>query len=301
MKYELILFDVDSTLIKEEVIDLLAEKSGHGPEVSQITARAMRGEIDFLQALEMRLALLEGLPESVFEEVLSQISLSDGFSELFEYLHRNHFLIGAVSGGFHNVLDKLFADLNLDFLRANTLEVKDSKITTRAMRGEIDFLQALEMRIALLEGLPESIFDEVLSQITFSEGFSELFEYLRRNHFLIGAVSGGFHNVLDKLFADLNLDFLRANTLEVKNSKISGKLLSQPIDRVAKGQALKEFAASHEIKLEQTVAVGDGANDLEMIELAGIGVSYMGKEILKSRADLHLDRPGLDALIQYLK
>jgi phosphoserine phosphatase len=209
MKYELILFDVDSTLIKEEVIDLLAEKSGHGPEVSQITAQAMRGEIDFLQALEMRLALLEGLPESVF--------------------------------------------------------------------------------------------DEVLSQISFSDGFSELFEYLRQNHFLIGAVSGGFHNVLDELFADLNLDFLRANTLEVKDSKISGKLLSQPIDRAAKGQALKEFAASHEIKLEQTVAVGDGANDLEMIELAGLGVSYMGKEILKSKADLHLDRPGLNALIQYLK
>jgi phosphoserine phosphatase len=118
---------------------------------------------------------------------------------------------------------------------------------------------------------------------------------------LIGAVSGGFHNVLDKLFADLNLDFLRANTLEVKDSKISGKLLSQPIDRAAKGQALKEFAASHKIKLEKTVAVGDGANDLEMIELAGLGVSYMGKEILKSRADLHLDRPGLDGLIQYLK
>jgi len=209
MKYELILFDVDSTLIKEEVIDLLAEKSGHGPEVSQITAQAMRGEIDFLEALEMRLALLEGLPESVF--------------------------------------------------------------------------------------------DEVLSQISFSDGFSELFEYLRQNHFLIGAVSGGFHNVLDELFADLNLDFLRANTLEVKDSKISGKLLSQPIDRAAKGQALKEFAASHEIKLEQTVAVGDGANDLEMIELAGLGVSYMGKEILKSKADLHLDRPGLNALIQYLK
>jgi phosphoserine phosphatase len=169
------------------------------------------------------------------------------------------------------------------------------------MRGEIDFLQALEMRIALLEGLPESVFDEVLSQISFSDGFSELFEYLRANHFLIGAVSGGFHNVLDKFFADLNLDFLRANTLEVKGSKISGKLLSQPIDRAAKGRALKEFAASHEIKLEKTVAVGDGANDLEMIELAGLGVSYMGKEILKSRAGLHLDRPGLDALIQYLE
>ena len=209
MKYRLILFDVDSTLIKQEVIDLLADKSGHGREVQQITARAMR--------------------------------------------------------------------------------------------GEIDFLQALEMRIALLEGLPESVFDEVLNQISFSDGFSELFEYLRKNQFLIGAVSGGFHNVLDKLFADLNLDYLKANTLEIKGSKISGKLLSLPIDRAAKGRALREFAASHEIKLEKTVAVGDGANDIEMIELAGLGVSYMGKEILKSRANLHLDRPGLDALIHYLK
>jgi len=208
MKYRLILFDVDSTLIKQEVIDLLADKSGHGREVQQITARAMRGEIDFAQALSKRVSLLEGLPESVFTEVLNQIS--------------------------------------------------------------------------------------------FAEGFDELFSYLRKNGFLVGAVSGGFHNVLDKLFAQLQLDFLKANVLEVVDGRLTGKITSAPIDRMAKARALREFAALHNIELENTVAVGDGANDIDMIEIAGLGVSYMGKEILRQKADLHLEKAGLNALIQYL-
>lgn len=208
MKYRLILFDVDSTLIKQEVIDLLADKSGHGREVQQITAKAMK--------------------------------------------------------------------------------------------GEIDFAQALSKRVSLLEGLPESVFDEVISQISFAEGFDELFSYLRKNGFLVGAVSGGFHNVLDKLFAQLQLDFLKANVLEVADGRLTGKITSAPIDRMAKAQALREFASLHNIELENTVAVGDGANDLDMIEIAGLGVSYMGKEILRQKADLHLEKAGLNALIQYL-
>jgi phosphoserine phosphatase len=208
MKYRLILFDVDSTLIKQEVIDLLADKSGQGREVQQITARAMRGEIDFAQALSKRVSLLEGLPESVFTEVLNQIS--------------------------------------------------------------------------------------------FAEGFDELFSYLRKNGFLVGAVSGGFHNVLDNLFAQLQLDFLKANVLEVVDGKLTGKITAAPVDRIAKAQALREFAVLHKIELENTVAVGDGANDIDMIELAGLGVSYMGKEILRQKADLHLEKAGLNALIQYL-
>jgi phosphoserine phosphatase len=208
MKYRLILFDVDSTLIKQEVIDLLADKSGQGREVQQITARAMRGEIDFAQALSKRVSLLEGLPESVFTEVLNQIS--------------------------------------------------------------------------------------------FAEGFDELFSYLRKNGFLVGAVSGGFHNVLDKLFTQLQLDFLEANVLEVVDGRLTGKITSAPIDRMAKARALREFAALHNIELENTVAVGDGANDIDMIEIAGLGVSYMGKEILRQKADLHLEKAGLNALIQYL-
>lgn len=208
MKYRLILFDVDSTLIKQEVIDLLADKSGHGIEVQQITARAMK--------------------------------------------------------------------------------------------GEIDFAQALLKRVSLLEGLPESVFDEVISQISFAEGFDELFSYLRNNGFLVGAVSGGFHNVLDKLFAQLQLDFLKANVLEVVDGKLTGRITSAPVDRIAKARALREFADLHKIELENTVAVGDGANDLDMIEIAGLGVSYMGKEILRQKADLHLEKAGLNALIQYL-
>ncbi|MGA0188528.1 MAG: phosphoserine phosphatase SerB, partial [Candidatus Nanopelagicaceae bacterium] len=152
MKFRLILFDVDSTLIKQEVIDLLADKSGHGNEVQQITARAMRGEIDFAQALSKRVSLLEGLPESVFTEVLSQISFAEGFDELFSYLRENGFLVGAVSGGFHNVLDKLFAQLQLDFLKANVLEVVDGKLTGKITAAPVDRLakaQALREFAAL--------------------------------------------------------------------------------------------------------------------------------------------------------
>ena len=138
MKYRLILFDVDSTLIKQEVIDLLAEKSGHGREVQQITARAMAGEIDFSQALLKRVSLLEGLPESVFDEVISEISFAEGFDELFSFLRKNGFLVGAVSGGFHNVLDKLFAQLQLDFLKANVLEVVDGKLTGKITAAPVD-------------------------------------------------------------------------------------------------------------------------------------------------------------------
>jgi phosphoserine phosphatase len=168
------------------------------------------------------------------------------------------------------------------------------------MKGEIDFAQALLKRVSLLEGLPESVFDDVISQISFAEGFDELFSYLRNNGFLVGAVSGGFHNVLDKLFAQLQLDFLKANVLEVVDGKLTGRITSAPVDRMAKARALREFADLHKIRLENTVAVGDGANDLDMIEIAGLGVSYMGKEILRQKADLHLEKAGLNALIQYL-
>jgi len=208
MKYRLILFDVDSTLIKQEVIDLLAEKSGHGREVQEITVRAMR--------------------------------------------------------------------------------------------GEIDFSQALSKRVSLLEGLPESVFDEVISEISFAEGFDELFSYLRKNGFLVGAVSGGFHNVLDKLFAQLQLDFLKANVLEVVDGRLTGKITSAPIDRMAKARALREFASLHKIELENTVAVGDGANDLGMLQNSGLGIGYFPHSIIKKKVENNIQFTDLKTILFYL-
>jgi len=208
MKYRLALFDVDSTLIEQEVIDLLAQRTPYGDRVSEITRRAMAGEIDF-----------------------------------------------------------------------------DS---------------ALKERVSLLRDLPESIFDDVISEITFSSGALELITFLKKQGVLVGAVSGGFINILEKLFKRISLDYLSANSLEIQNGLLTGRTLGPIINRRAKAEALSHFAEISGVSMPETIAVGDGSNDVDMITLAGLGVSYRGKEVLNKVADLVIADKGLDSLIAYL-
>jgi phosphoserine phosphatase len=208
MKYRLALFDVDSTLIEQEVIDLLAQRTPYGDRVSEITRRAMAGEIDF-----------------------------------------------------------------------------DS---------------ALKERVSLLRDLPESIFDDVISEITFSPGALELITFLKKQGVLIGAVSGGFINILEKLFKGISLDYLSANSLEIQNGLLTGRTLGPIINRRAKAEALSHFAEISGVSMRETIAVGDGSNDVDMITLAGLGVSYRGKEVLNKVADVVIADKGLDSLIAYL-
>ena len=208
MKYRLALFDVDSTLIEQEVIDLLAQRTPYGDRVSEITRRAMAGEIDF-----------------------------------------------------------------------------DS---------------ALKQRVSLLRDLPESIFDDVISEITFSPGALELITFLKKQGVLVGAVSGGFINILEKLFKRISLDYLSANSLEIQNGLLTGRTLGPIINRRAKAEALSHFAEISGVSMRETIAVGDGSNDVDMITLAGLGVSYRGKEVLNKVADVVIADKGLDSLIAYL-
>jgi phosphoserine phosphatase len=208
MKYRLALFDVDSTLIEQEVIDLLAQRTPYGDRVSEITRRAMAGEIDF-----------------------------------------------------------------------------DS---------------ALKERVSLLRDLPESIFDDVISEITFSPGALELIIFLKKQGVLVGAVSGGFINILEKLFKRIPLDYLSANSLEIQNGLLTGRTLGPIINRRAKAEALSHFAEISGVSMRETIAVGDGSNDVDMITLAGLGVSYRGKEVLNKVADVVIADKGLDSLIAYL-
>jgi len=208
MKYRLAIFDVDSTLIEQEVIDLLAAHTSHGAQVADITARAMA--------------------------------------------------------------------------------------------GEIEFDDALKERVALLKDLPSSIFSQVLEEISFSQGAEELLSTLKNSGYFVGVVSGGFHNILDELFAKFNLEFLRANTLEVIDEQLTGRILGPIVNREGKGRALRDFADAYQVPLMQCVAVGDGSNDLDMVELAGLGVSYRGKPILNAAADVVITDPGLEQLLKYL-
>lgn len=197
MRYRLVLSDVDSTLIQEEVIDLLATHSGRGEEVSKITRAAMSGELDFKEALRQRVGALKGLPVSIFERVAAQVNLSPGAVELRKFCRLNNVRFGAVTGGFYQVLN------------------------------HIPFFQ--------------------------------------------------------------ELDFLRANSLEVKDGSLTGEVEGEILDRVAKAKYLEEFAREVKVPLAECVAIGDGANDLDMVTRAGLGIAFRGKQILKKSADVSIE------------
>ena len=204
-KKRLVLLDVDSTLIQEEVIELLANKAGAGAEVARITAAAMSGQIEFAEALDARVKLLTGLPETVLEEVRQEITLTAGAREL----------------------------------------------------------------IAALQKLGHQV----------------------------GIVSGGFIDVIEPLAKELNIDFIRANKLEIIEGKLTGRLEGSVIDRAGKAQALRDFAKISDVEIAETVAIGDGANDLDMLKTAGIGIAFNAKPILQSVADISLNSPNLDCAL----
>ena len=175
-----------------------------------------------------------------------------------------------------------------------------SDITRRAMAGELDFDSALQERVSLLRDLPESVFDEVLNEISFSPGALELISFLKEQGAVVGAVSGGFLNVLEGLFKNLPLDYLKANSLEVADGVLTGRTLGPIINRRAKAEALAQFAGFFGVPISETIAIGDGSNDIDMVSLAGLGVSYRGKDILNSAADIVITDKRLDALITFL-
>lgn len=171
-------------------------------------------------------------------------------------------------------------------------------ITNRAMSGEIDFEASLRERVALLAGLPESVFTTVQARINFSSGARELISAVQSAEGMVGAVSGGFIQLLEPLARELNLNFYRANQLEVTDGRLTGNLIGPIIDRAAKAHALREWKTISGIT--QTVAVGDGANDLDMLAEANLGVAFNAKPILKESADLVIDSKNLADLIEHL-
>lgn len=202
------MMDVDSTLIQQEVIDLLADYAGVMPEVKEITEQAMAGKLDFKQSLTKRVGLLEGLSDEIFQWLKPQIELTPGVQELIAAVHR-------------------------------------------------------------LDGK-------------------------------IGAVSGGFSQVLEPLANEIGLDYWMANSLEVIDGKLTGSMVGPIIDAEAKATALKSWATDSGIALEQTIAIGDGANDIQMLQCAGYAVAFRPKAVLKQYADLVIEENSLLSLIEKL-
>ena len=172
-----------------------------------------------------------------------------------------------------------------------------AKITEAAMRGDLDFEASLRARVALLKGLPASVLDEVQSEITLTPGARTLVRTLKKLGHHVALVSGGFEPVIAPLAAELGIDHIRANNLEIADGKLTGELTGAIIDRAGKASALRDFAAEHNVDLEQTIAIGDGANDLDMIAIAGMGIAFNAKPAVKAAADSSVSAPYLDSVL----
>jgi phosphoserine phosphatase len=179
-------------------------------------------------------------------------------------------------------------------------EAEIREITQRAMRGELDFEASLRARVALLAGLPESVLSEVRSEILLTPGARTLVATLKKLGHSVAVVSGGFTAVIEPILKDLEISHYRANTLEVRDGKITGEVVGDVIDRAAKATALRDFAALEGVSIEQTIAIGDGANDLDMIAAAGLGIAFNAKPAVKAAADSSLSAPYLDSVLYLL-
>jgi phosphoserine phosphatase len=189
----------------------------------------------------------------------------------------------------------------IDLLAARAgCAAKVAELTAATMRGELDFAAALRERVALLAGLDASVLDDVRAELRLAPGARTLIRTLRRLGYKCGIVSGGFTQFTDALAAGLGLDYAAANTLEIADGKLTGQVTGAVIDRAGKAAALRDFAARSGVPLSQTVAVGDGANDLDMIAAAGLGIAFNAKPAVRDAADASLSVPHLDAILHLL-
>jgi phosphoserine phosphatase len=172
-----------------------------------------------------------------------------------------------------------------------------AKVTEAAMRGELDFTESLLARVQLLDGLPVSALEEVRDEVTLTRGARTLVRTLKRLDYRFAIVSGGFTQVTDSIAAELGIDYAAANTLEILNGRLTGRLVGPVLDRAGKAEALARFADSCGVPLSQTVAIGDGANDLDMIAAAGLGIAFNAKPIVREVADTAVSVPYLDAIL----
>jgi phosphoserine phosphatase len=175
-----------------------------------------------------------------------------------------------------------------------------AEITERAMRGELDFAASLTERVATLAGLPETVFADVAARITVTSGVPELIAAVHAAGGRVGTVSGGFHEVLDPLAERLGLDAWQANRLEAREGVLTGRVEGPVVDAAAKAAALSDWADAYGIPRSRTIAIGDGANDLQMLAAAGLAIAFCAKPALRRAADVLLDTRDLAQVLPLL-
>ncbi|WP_030163507.1 phosphoserine phosphatase SerB [Spirillospora albida] len=215
--------------------------------------------------------------------------------------------VAVQQGGLHRRAKRLIVmDVDSTLIQGEVIELlaehagclaEVAKVTEAAMRGELDFEGSLRERVALLAGLDASAIDDVRSHLELAAGARTMVRTLKRLDYKFAIVSGGFTQVTDALVEDLGIDYSAANTLEIKNGRLTGGIVGPVIDRAGKATALERFAREARVPLSQTVAIGDGANDLDMLQAAGLGVAYNAKPVVRQAADTAVNVPYLDTIL----
>jgi len=249
-------------------------------------------------------------PVTAIEFLVSGVATSTLKSELAPLSGELDIDIAVSPGGLMRWAKKLIImDVDSTLISQEVIELLGAKagvedevrnITERAMAGEIDFEASLRQRVALLKGLPLTVIDEVRAEISLTPGAKTLISTVQKLGHTVAVVSGGFINVIEPILASLKIEHYRANTLESKDGFLTGGLIGPIIDRAAKADALRDFAAMEKIDIGQTVAIGDGANDLDMIALAGLGIAFNAKPVVKAAADSAVSAPYLDSVLYLL-
>jgi len=197
-------------------------------------------------------------------------------------------------------------DVDSTFIQQEAIELLAAKagvleqvaaITASAMRGELDFEQSLRARVGLLKGLPESAIAEVQMEISLTDGAQNLVETLHGEGHSVSLVSGGFIDIIEPMIKTMSIKYYKANKLEIVEGVLTGGLIGQVVDRAAKAEALREFASASAVSIENTVAIGDGANDLDMMAAAGLSIAFNAKPIVVEAADLAINEPSLRSVI----
>ena len=197
-------------------------------------------------------------------------------------------------------------DVDSTFIQQEAIELLAAKagvleqvaaITASAMRGELDFEQSLRARVRLLKGLPESAIAEVQMEISLTDGAQNLVETLHGKGHSVSLVSGGFIDIIEPMIKTMSIKYYKANKLEIVEGVLTGGLIGQVVDRAAKAEALREFASASAVSIENTVAIGDGANDLDMMAAAGLSIAFNAKPIVVEAADLAINEPSLRSVI----
>ncbi|MGM1064631.1 phosphoserine phosphatase SerB [Saccharothrix sp. Mg75] len=259
---------------------------------------AIRGVADYpVTGLELRVSVAQDTEESdaALRAALAEVAVRGGLDVAVE---RAGLTRRAKRLVVFDVDSTLIQGEVIEMLAAHVgVEPQVKEITEAAMRGELDFTESLRRRVALLEGLDESVLDEVAASLELTAGARTTVRTLKRLGFRCGVVSGGFTRVIRSLVDELGLDFCAANELEVVDGKLTGRVVGEVVDRAGKAVALRRFADREGIPLAQTVAVGDGANDIDMLGAAGLGVAFNAKPALREVADTALSHPFLDAVL----